>query len=123
MAAPRRRRGGFIVLGVVLAALLVWLWFATHPPHKQTKTPSVPVSVAKVTSQDVPIVISGLGAAQAWQSVLITAQVSGKLIYVANEGDYVPAGALLAEIDPAPYNAALVQAQGALRRDQALLQE
>jgi multidrug efflux system membrane fusion protein len=68
-----------------------------------------------------PISISGLGAAQAWKSVLINTQVNGMLTYVAPEGTDVPAGALLAQIQVAPYQAVLTQAQGALRRDQALL--
>jgi multidrug efflux system membrane fusion protein len=70
-----------------------------------------------------PIVITALGAAQPWSAVTIHAQVSGKLLSVAfQEGAYVKAGQLLAQIDPAPYKAALLQAQGALRRDQALLE-
>ena len=37
------------------------------------------------------------------------------------EGQIVPKGYLLAVIDPRPYEAALLQAQGQLARDQALL--
>jgi multidrug efflux system membrane fusion protein len=37
------------------------------------------------------------------------------------EGTNVKAGQLLAQVDPAPYRAALTQAQGALERDRALL--
>ncbi len=66
--------------------------------------------------------ISALGAAQAWISDQIFAQVSGKLIRVNfAEGSNVRAGQLLAQVDPAPYQAALLQAEGALRRDQAIL--
>ena len=122
MAAPRRFRWGFVLLGVVLVALLVALWIITHQPPKPGKPPPVAVSVAKVMVQDVPVTVTGLGAAQAWQSVLINPQVNGRLLYVAPEGTDVAAGALLAEIDPAPYRAALLQAEGALRRDRALLQ-
>jgi membrane fusion protein, multidrug efflux system len=53
--------------------------------------------------------------------VLINPQVGGKLTYVAAEGDYVKPGDVLAEIDCTPYKAALLQAQGALQRDSALL--
>ncbi len=82
----------------------------------------MPVTVARVSLQDVPISITALGAAQAWTSDAIFAQVSGKLLRVNfTEGSYVKAGQLLAEIDPAPYRAALTQAEGTLRRDQALL--
>src|ERR1700761_7492570 len=98
MATPRRFSWGFVVVGAVLVALVAWLWIATHPKAKPAKAPSVPVTTAKATIQDVPVVVSALGAAQAWQAVTINAQVTGKLKYVAPEGSDVRAGALLAEI-------------------------
>jgi multidrug efflux system membrane fusion protein len=123
MAAPRRLRRGFVLLGVVLLALIVWVALASRKPAKIVKTPSVPVSVAKVEVRDIPLSISALGAAQAWRSVLIRAQVNGVLDDVpVREGSDVAQGALLAQINPAPYRAALLQAQGALKRDTALLQ-
>jgi multidrug efflux system membrane fusion protein len=121
MAAQHRRfRWGFAILGVVLVALVAWVIFHPKAPPPQ-KPPPVPVTVAKVVVQDMPISISGLGAAQAWKSVLINTQVNGMLTYVAPEGTDVAAGALLAQIEVAPYQAVLTQAQGALKRDQALL--
>ena len=123
MATPRRIRWGFVVLAVILVGLLAWLWIATHQPAKPTKSPSVPVTTVKVALQDVPVVISAIGAAQAWQAVTINAQVTGKLKYVAPEGADVREGTLLAEIDAAPYLAVLTQAEGTLRKDQALLEE
>jgi multidrug efflux system membrane fusion protein len=121
MAAQQRRfRWGFAVVGVVIVALLAWVFF--HPkaaaPHKP---PPVSVTAAKVVVQDMPVAITGIGAAQAWKSVLINTQVSGMLTYVAAEGADVPQGALLAQIQVAPFQAVLTQAQGALKRDQALL--
>jgi multidrug efflux system membrane fusion protein len=122
MARPRRLRLGFIFLGVVLAGLIVWAIVGGHKPAKTAKITTVPVTVAKASVQDVPLTLTALGAAQAWQGVLIRTQVNGKLIAVNfREGSYVAKGALLAEIDPAPYRAVLLQAQGALKRDQALL--
>ncbi len=52
--------------------------------------------------------------------MLINPQINGRLVYVAKEGDDVRAGAPLVEIDCGPYKAALTQAQGALKRDQAI---
>jgi len=123
MATPRRFRWGFVVLVVVFVALVAWLWIATHPKAKPAKAPSVPVTTAKATIQDVPVVVSALGAAQAWQAVTVNAQVTGKLKYVAPEGSDVRAGALLAEIDCSVYQAALMQAQGTLHKDEAVLAE
>jgi multidrug efflux system membrane fusion protein len=121
MAAQQRRfRWGFAALGVLLIAILAWVFLHPKAPPPQ-KPPPVSVTVAKVVVQDIPVSISGLGAAQAWKSVLINTQVSGMLTYVAPEGADVAAGALLAQIQVAPFQAALIQAQGALRRDQAVL--
>ena len=120
MQPPRRFRWGFVVLGLILIALIVWLTQC----HQQTKpkgTPPVGVTVAPVTVQDVETSMSELGAAQAWQGVLINPQINGRLVYVAKEGDDVHPGTLLVEIDCGPFKAALTQAQGALKRDQAQL--
>jgi membrane fusion protein, multidrug efflux system len=123
MKPPRRFRWGFIPLGVLLIGLIIWAVVAGHKPAKPTKTPRTPVSVAKVTSQDIPVHVVSIGSALAWQGVLINPQVNGRLTYVAQEGVDVRAGDLLAQIDPRPYQAALAQAQGALRRDAAVLLE
>src|ERR1700735_2142554 len=122
MAGPRRFRLGFALPGVLLVALVLWAIFG-HPKDNKTRNPpTVAVTAAKAAVQDVPVVISALGSALPWQGVTIRAQGNGKLLQVpVREGSYVKAGALLAEIDPAPYRAALMQAQGNLLRDQALL--
>lgn len=121
--SKRRFRWGFVVLGAAALVLFAWAIFG-KPPAKPAAPPPVPVSTALVTSQDVPISITALGAAQPWSSVTVHAQVSGKLLSVPfAEGGDVRAGQLLAQVDPAPFQAALLQAQGALKRDEALLQD
>jgi membrane fusion protein, multidrug efflux system len=121
MARARRFRWGLIIPAALFVLLVLWLVFH-KPPAKPARTPTIPVTVAKATVQDVPVSITALGAAQAWKSDTIVAQVSGILLSTAfTEGSNVKAGQLLAQIDPAPYRAALTQAQGALKRDQALL--
>jgi membrane fusion protein, multidrug efflux system len=121
LKSRRRRYAIFGVLGAIAVLLALWAIF-----HKRPKPPSgpppIPVSVATAVSQDLPISLTALGAAQAWTSVTILAQVSGKLLSVNfTEGTDVQAGQVLAQIDPAPYQAVLTQAQGTLKRDQALL--
>ena len=123
MTARRPPRWGFIALGPLLVVLIGWGLMAHGKPQKPAaKSVSVPVSTAQVALQDVPVTINAIGAAQPWLGVTIRAQATGVLKRVAfNEGSDVVAGQLLAEIDPAPYRAALLQAQGALKRDEALL--
>ncbi|WEK00023.1 MAG: efflux RND transporter periplasmic adaptor subunit [Candidatus Sphingomonas phytovorans] len=82
------------------------------------------MSVAVATVRDVPVSLTALGAAQAWKSALVRTQVNGKLLSASFvEGTDVQAGQLLAQIDPGPYQAALLQARGALERDKALLRD
>jgi multidrug efflux system membrane fusion protein len=124
--AAKRFRWGFVAAGGLAAVLVIWAT-AGHPKSSKTdksnKPSIVPVAVATVTAQDLPLSIKAIGAAQAWQTVLIRPQVSGKLQSLAyREGSFVKKGQLLAVIDPAPFNAALMQAQGALARDTAILQ-
>jgi multidrug efflux system membrane fusion protein len=106
---------------IVAVCLVAW-FFLRGKPAKAAKPQGTPVSVAVVAVQDVPNLITSLGQAQAWASDTIVTQVSGVLIKVNFiEGSNVRAGEVLAEVDPAPYRAALEQARGALARDQALL--
>jgi multidrug efflux system membrane fusion protein len=103
-------------------ALAGWAIFAPKAKPKEPKDQAVPVAVARAAFRDVPVSIEELGTAQAWRGVLIRAQVNGKLLSVDfKEGSDVRAGQLLAQIDPAPFQAQLLQAEGALKRDQALL--
>jgi multidrug efflux system membrane fusion protein len=122
MAAKGRFRWGFVVLAVVVVGLCAWLAFGGKKPAKTNPSPVIAVATAKVTVRDFPVVVTALGAAQSWQAVLIRAQVNGRLLAVpVAEGSEVKAGQVVALIDPAPYRAALLQAQGAEKRDQALL--
>jgi multidrug efflux system membrane fusion protein len=123
MAARRRFRWGFAAVGLVLIGLVVWLIFFNHPPAKPAKPATTPVTTAVVGTQDVDIAVTAIGAAQAWQGVTIHTQVNGRLIATPfKEGTDVRKGAILAQIDPAPYRAALLQAEGTLKRDQAILE-
>jgi membrane fusion protein, multidrug efflux system len=124
-AADGRRRlpWGLVLLGVISVALCTWLAIGRHGAAPAPAVTAVAVSAARVTLVDVPVSIRAIGAAQAWQGVVIRPQVNGLLQrVVVREGSAVKAGALLAEINPAPYLALLTQAQGALRRDQAQLE-
>lgn len=123
MKAPVRirRNLAFAALGLLAIALVARVILHREPAKPVMET-AIPVTIARALVRDVPVSITALGAAQAWTSVTILAQVSGKLLSVDFvEGTDVQAGQLLAQIDPAPYLAVLTQAQGTLRRDQALL--
>ena len=82
----------------------------------------VAVTVAEVASGDIEVRIPALGTVTPLATVTVRPQVSGILRKIAfQEGQLVKAGQFLAEIDPRPFQAALEQAKGNLRRDRALL--
>jgi multidrug efflux system membrane fusion protein len=80
----------------------------------------LPVQVVNVQQKTMPIFLTQLGTVTAYNTVTIKSRVDGQLIRVnVKEGQKVRKGQLLAEIDAAPYQAVLSQAQGQLARDQA----
>jgi len=86
--------------------------------------PAIPVVAAAARQGDLPVYLTGLGAVTPVYTVTVHTRVDGQLMKVLyREGQIVREGDPLAEIDVRPFQAALVQAQGQLARDQALLQE
>jgi multidrug efflux system membrane fusion protein len=85
--------------------------------------PPIPVVAAKSRKGDIGVYYSGLGAVTPLATVTVRTRVGGQLMNVRyREGDTVHQGDLLVEIDDGPYQAALTQAEGALLRDQASLE-
>lgn len=81
----------------------------------------VPVSVAIVGRQDVPIYLTGLGTVQGSLTVGIHSQVDGKLQEVLfTEGQHVKKGDVLALIDPRLFQAALDNAKAKKAQDEAM---
>jgi membrane fusion protein, multidrug efflux system len=134
---PARGPKAFIVrhwkaLLVILVLILLMTAFALYLRHKQPVPPPargrfgqngpVAVAVATVVSGDIDVRIPALGTVTPLATVTVRTQISGTLqkIYFT-EGQFVHQGDPLAQIDPRPYEAALQQMQGNLKRDQALL--
>lgn len=82
----------------------------------------VPVQTAASRSGNIDISVNAIGTVTALNTVTIKPRVDGQLQRVIfRDGQTVKAGDLLAEIDPRPFAAALEQASGQLKRDEALL--
>ena len=97
---------------------------ATAEAAARPAAPAIPVVAAAARQGDLPVYLTGLGAVTPVYTVTVHTRVDGQLMKVLyREGQIVREGAPLAEIDVRPFQAALVQAQGQLARDQALLQE
>lgn len=106
-----------LLVVVIVLAVLGWRWFtpaAGRPgqgPGKEQAVAPVPVTVVAATTQDVPVHLDALGTVQALNTVAVAAQVSGQLKALHfEEGAAIAKGALIAEIDPRTYQAALDQA-------------
>jgi multidrug efflux system membrane fusion protein len=83
---------------------------------------AIPVMTDKATRADVPIFLTGLGTVQAFNSVLIKSRVDGQIVNIRfEEGGDVHAGDVLVEIDRAPFEAVLAQAEANKLKDQAQL--
>lgn len=84
--------------------------------------PPPPVTFAVAESRDVPLTIDTFGNGVSITDVTFQAQVTGTLTrYAVPEGALVKEGDLIIEIDPAPYQAAVQEAQGNLDSARAAL--
>ncbi|PPQ35629.1 hypothetical protein CCS01_07100 [Rhodopila globiformis] len=114
-------RMGRSVLAAV-AAFAVLLAPCIAAAQLETAPSAIPVVAAKVTRQDVPIWLHGLGTVQAYYSVQLRPRVDGTLTRVpVREGQDVRKGDLLAVIDPRPYHATLAAALARKQQDEAQL--
>ena len=72
---------------------------------------------------DIGTYVNALGVVTPLNTVSVKSRVDGQLVKVNyQEGQMVRAGDPLLEIDPAPFQASLVQVEGQLARDSALLE-
>jgi multidrug efflux system membrane fusion protein len=130
------KRKGLLPLSFIIL-LSIWGLGCTTAADPKPARPrgggvqAVPVAVATVQRQDMPIYLTGLGSVTAFNTVSIKSRVDGQIVQIAfREGQMVNKGDLLVVIDPRPYEimehqaeAAQAQAQGALAKDQAQLRD
>ncbi|MBO9546467.1 MdtA/MuxA family multidrug efflux RND transporter periplasmic adaptor subunit [Caulobacter sp.] len=137
---PRRRT---LILGGLIAVLalvgVIWLaWTLLHSDKGEGGGPGGPgggfgggggrrgpastVAVATASATDLPIIIEALGTVKPAATVTVRPQVGGTITQVMfREGQTVSRGQALVQIDPRPYQMALLQAQGNQTRDEAQL--
>jgi len=110
----------------VLAGFVLYLRskqpVAAPPRGRNGQNGPVAVAVATAAIADVQVKIPALGTVTPLATVTVRTQITGALQRIFfTEGQIVHQGDALAQIDPRPYEAALEQMQGNLKRDQALL--
>jgi membrane fusion protein, multidrug efflux system len=119
-----------LTIALIILALLVGfvLYLRTKQPvaapprGRNGQSGPVAVSVATAVSGDIQVKIPALGTVTPLATVTVRTQITGTLQKIFfTEGQFVHQGDALAQIDPRPYEAALQQMEGNLKRDQALL--
>lgn len=89
---------------------------------KRANNKPVSVQVSEARSGAVRVVQNGLGTVVSLYSASVKSRVSGQLVRVHfTEGELVKEGQLLAELDPRSFQAEVMQVEGQLARDRALL--
>jgi len=112
-----RYQGVRIVAGVMVAAGLSGCGPKSAPP-----TLPPPATFAVAQQQNVPLTINTFGNCVTVADVTLQAQVTGTLTrFAIPQGALVKEGDLITEIDPAPFKAAVQEAQGSLDSAQAQL--
>lgn len=130
---PRRGPNPFWIV-VALAAIGAVGWFAWkkqaakeggaggNSGRPMTGGFPVPIVPGVVEQKDVPIYLDGLGTVQAFNTVTVHTRVDGQVLKVAFvEGQDVHTGDILAQIDPAPFQAQLDQNVAKKAQDEAQL--
>ena len=103
-----------IIVPVIILAVLAFLFFRSKNAKSETK-----YTTADVQRGDIAITVTATGNLQAVTTVQVGSQVSGIISALhADFNDIVKKGQLLAQLDPAPMKAQVLQAEAQL--DQAV---
>jgi membrane fusion protein, multidrug efflux system len=128
---PRKRRHRWVWAVVLILFGLLFYWVIAQ--HRKSQAAAggrhmfmgpVPVVPATATKGSVGVYLDAIGTVTPVYTDTMTAQVTGIITAVHyHEGQQVRKGDPLIDIDPRPYQAQLMEAEGALERDQSLLAE
>ena len=127
MRSVLRRSVSPLIAVLILGGLgyIGWLAWQQNGVGRNSNTRTdlpVPVLAATPRVQDVPVYLDSVGSVRALNTVVVRAQVDGKLMAVNfSEGQDVSKGDVLAEINPAIYQAQYDQAVAKKAQDEALL--
>ncbi|MFW1984541.1 efflux RND transporter periplasmic adaptor subunit [Acinetobacter guillouiae] len=114
---------GFMLLIIFGLAGFYWKKTSSKPAEEYSQwSKPVPVRTVPVQRQDLQVEIKAIGTVIPTHTVNVQSQVAGVLqqIYF-KEGQTVKKGQLLAQIDPAPFQVALAQAEGTRQQNLAQL--
>jgi len=127
---PHRSHTVRILIWVLILLLFGGLFWVILHHQQAVKAPSgrgslggpVTITIATAKKGDIGVYLNAIGTVTPVYTDVITSQVTGLVSQVHyREGQVVHRGDPLIDIDSRPYQAQLVQAQGALERDTNLL--
>jgi membrane fusion protein, multidrug efflux system len=113
--------GILLLLVVVLAVVFIWRHDEAAKKAKPTP-PKITITTATAKTGDIGVYLDSIGTVTPVYTDSITSEVNGLVVAVHfKEGQLVSKGDPLVDIDSRPYRANLLQAQGALERDENVL--
>jgi RND family efflux transporter MFP subunit len=113
---------------LLLAAAIVGAIFLTEPAAQRSsasRQTAMLVEVTKVESGTFRPTIVAMGSVRAEQEIVLSPRVSGQIVAIAESftpGGFVEEGEVLLQIDPADFEATLLQRQSELRQATAELE-
>lgn len=126
---PKHRAWVWIAVLVVFALVFWWVLRrnnapAAGPVGRGGMGGPVTATEATATKGDIGVYLTAIGTVTPVYTASIVSQVTGQVVAVHyREGQLVKKGDPLVEIDPRPYEATLMQAEGTLERDTHLLEQ
>jgi membrane fusion protein, multidrug efflux system len=129
---PKNSRVKQIAVAILALLLLTGVGVAVNhniskpKPQKNSRQRlrNVPVTVAKVTTQSIPVQLQAVGNVQAYSTVAVTPQVSGQITGIFfKKGQDVKKGQLLFTLDERSQAASIEQVRGTLSKDLAQVQQ
>src|ERR1700729_3559740 len=127
---PKKRSRKWFWIGLfvlIILTLLVVYHFRSKEAAEKKKAAAVKpqgasITVGQAKTGDINIYVDALGTVTPLNTVTVYSQITGRVMAVHySEGQAVKKGDPLVDIDPQPYEATLVQAQGNLEHDEGVL--
>ena len=114
---------GFLLLVLLVVGGIYWKKTSNKPKEEYSQwSKPVPVRIVPVQRNNLDVEIKAIGTVVPVHTVNVQSQVSGLLQQVYfKEGQWVKKGQILAQIDPAPFEVALAQAEGTRQQNLAQL--
>lgn len=126
---PKKRRGWLIslIILIILAGGGYW-WYHTNQSAQRSASqgafavPKVPVRAVAVEEGFLQERLKAIGTVTAFNIVTVRSRVEGELLEIHfQDGQFVEAGDVLAQIDPRPYELRVEQAKGQYKQSKAQL--